>query len=99
VTGRNTRRTRVCTAGTQYEAWLSLQTLSAHGLSPAAEADRRCQIVPIQNANSTVVEALLTMWANKTPQEAHTVLSKSDIAVRGARTVAAKDAVRSVRAR
>jgi len=66
---------------TQYEAWLSLQTLSAHGLSPAAEADRRCQIVPIQNANSTVVEALLTMWANKTPQEAHTVLSKSDIAV------------------
>jgi len=66
---------------TQYEAWLSMQTVSEEGLKPSTEASRRCEIVPISNADSGVAENLISMWSTKTPVQAYAVLAKPDITV------------------
>ena len=66
---------------TQYEAWLSMQAVTDSGLRPASEAECRHTIVPIVNANSSIAKALVEMWAEKTPEEAHIILSKPDVTV------------------
>lgn len=66
---------------TQYEAWLAMQSVSEKGLHPTPKESRRCVIVPISNANSMAVESLESMWAQKTPEEAHAALSRPDVHV------------------
>ena len=39
---------------TQFEAWLSMQMATVRGLEPAPEAARRCEIIPIHNANDAI---------------------------------------------
>ena len=51
------------------------------GLEPATPAERRCEVVPIVNANSIIAEGLYAIWATKTPAQAHEVLSKDDVMV------------------
>ena len=41
----------------------------------------RCTVVPIYNANSIMASYLQAMWAEKTPQEAHAILSQEDVTV------------------
>ena len=66
---------------TQFEAWLSMQLVSRDGLQPAPPNRRRCEVVPIVNANSIMAESLFAMWASKTPDEARAVLEKDDVTV------------------
>jgi len=66
---------------TQFEAWCSMQSLSAAGLAPARSDKRRCTIIPILGANSSLVESLTLMWGSRDPHEAHTLLSKEDVIV------------------
>ena len=66
---------------TQFEAWLSMQKVTEHGLMPAPEGERRYTIVPIYNGSTAISEALVTMWANKTPEEAHSILALDDVVV------------------
>ena len=65
----------------QFEAWLSMQTPTAHGLQPAPEAERRCEIIPIHNANDAIKCQLIEMWAERTPEEAKAVLARPDVQV------------------
>jgi len=67
---------------TQFEAWCSMQTLSSSGLRPASKGvERRCTVAPILGANSSLVESLLAMWGERSPQQAHDLLSKDDVTV------------------
>ena len=66
---------------TQYEAWLSFQATEPGGLRPATEGERRCTIVPILNANSSIRQSLLDTWSHKTPAEAYETLSQDDVSV------------------
>ena len=43
---------------TQFEAWLSMQRIGRDGLHPALENERRCEVVPIVNANSIMAASL-----------------------------------------
>ena len=61
--------------------WLNMQTATPVGLRPAEVTKRRCSVVSIYGANSSMVESLFSMWANRSPQEAHDVLSKPDVTV------------------
>ena len=65
---------------TQFEAWLALQCTSADGLTGARD-NVRTTIEPIYNANSTIAEYLMTMWANKSPEEALAILEREDVTV------------------
>ena len=47
----------------------------------APPSSPRCHIAPIYNANSIMADYLQTMWANKTPEEAHAILAKEDVTV------------------
>ena len=47
----------------------------------ASEANRRCVIECIHNANEYTKLGLIDMWSNKTPEEAHEILSKPDVTV------------------
>ena len=51
------------------------------GLAPAPEAERRCEVVPIVNANPLMAEGLYAMWANKTTVQAHDALARDDVTV------------------
>ena len=66
---------------TQFEAFLSLRTVTKNGLEPAAEAERRCVIKCIHNAPSSFEGIILDMWAGKTADEAHDILAKPDVTV------------------
>ena len=66
---------------TQFEAWVSMQMATEHGLVPAPDEQRRYTIVPILNANAYIADALVGMWRNKTPQEAMEVLAQPDVVV------------------
>lgn len=66
---------------TQFEAWLSMQTVSANGLRPAPPGERRCDVVPILGCNSNMVDGLIAMWAERTPEEAHQLLANPDVSV------------------
>jgi len=72
---------RLAGAQTQFEAWLSFQSATKDGLRPAQAQYRRDTIVPIMNANLALVQSLVDMWAAKTPQEAHRMLSMRDVTV------------------
>merc|ERR1711879_1036186 len=66
---------------TQYEAWLSMQRTSQHGLECAPASERRCHISCIHNAAPEIGTALISMWAEKLPDEAFAILSKPDVLV------------------
>jgi len=73
-------------AGTQFEAWLSMQAAGPNGLLPAQAERRRCTIVCIHNATAGAEDTkLVTMWANRTPEEARNVLAAPDVTVTNAR--------------
>ena len=69
---------------TLFEAWLSMQTPTANGLTPAREAERRFEIIPIHLATDVMKDELIKIWAGKTPDEAKDVLASSDVAVTNA---------------
>lgn len=58
-----------------------MQTCTCDGLQPAEPERQRCTLQPILNANSLLAESLRTMWAKKSPAEAHELLSKPDVTV------------------
>jgi hypothetical protein len=70
---------------TQFEAWLSMQFATPNGLKSAVGTkNARYHIVCIQNAAAQAelyTKALVDTWANKTPQQAHDILSKPDVTV------------------
>ena len=75
---------------TQFEAFLAMRTVSATGLgslpdltAAAASSPLACRytIVPLHNATMALAEQLVLMWAKKTPEEAHAVLSQPDVTV------------------
>ena len=67
---------------TLFEAWLSMQSVSAKGLLPASEKDQRSTIKCIHNASMEFDgKKLRATWKSKTPKEAHSVLSANDIQV------------------
>ena len=66
---------------TQMEAWLSMQLGSTDGLRPAPESMRRCSIDYLHTATSTTRTDLINMWASRTPEEAHALLSQPDVQV------------------
>ena len=77
---------------TQFEAWLSLQVVSAKGLTPTSQkgifdwlqhpsSSHRCMIEPIYNADQEIADKLREIWASKTPEEAHEFLKSSDMIV------------------
>ena len=66
---------------TQFEAFLSMRSVTADGLSPAPESDRRCAVRCIHSAPIHFEQALFGMWASKTAQEAYDVLVSPDIEV------------------
>ena len=66
---------------TQFEAWLSMQSASEHGLRPATMQEQRFTIETIMNGNSILAQSLCAMWANKIPEEAYEVLANADVTV------------------
>jgi len=66
---------------TQFEAWLSMQLPSTSGLVPAPASEHRCIIIPIHNASTATRQELLSLWAQRTPEEAKEVLSSPDVIV------------------
>ena len=66
---------------TQFEAWLSMQDATEHGLRPAARDSRRCTMVPIQGADHKICESLVDMWSDRDPRQAYDHLAKPDISV------------------
>ena len=66
---------------TQFEAWLACQEASAHGLVGATAARRRISVATILNAPPSFEQALLDMWAAKTPKETCAILAEPDVLV------------------
>jgi len=66
---------------TQFEAFLSMQQCTCRGLVSASDHERRCIVVPILNANSTLADGLIRIWAGMTPAQAHEILAKQDVTV------------------
>ena len=50
---------------TQFEAFLSLRTVTANGLESTLEDERRCVIKGIHNAFDNIDKNIIDMWANK----------------------------------
>jgi hypothetical protein len=65
----------------QFEAWLSFQKATAHGLVGASANERRCTVRCIHNAPASQEVQLVSMWSGMTAQAAHAVLSKPDVVV------------------
>jgi hypothetical protein len=68
-------------ASTQLEAWLSMQTVSAHGLTPAGVDQRRFAIKRLYDKHSICEELLINMWQSKSPLQAYETLRKPDVEV------------------
>jgi len=67
---------------TQYEAWLSMQTATATGLRPVTAEHLRATIACIHTATFDFQgKQLRQIWATKTPEQAHDMLSKPDVRV------------------
>jgi len=67
---------------TQFEAWTSFQEVNEKGvMRSASEANRRCEIICIHNANEYTKLGLIEMWSDKSPDEAHDILSREDVSV------------------
>ena len=61
---------------------MAFQEVDSHGvLRCAPEANRRCTIECIHNANEYTKLGLIDMWSNKTPEEAYTILKSEDVSV------------------
>ena len=61
---------------------MAFQEIDSHGvLRCAPEANRRCTIECIHNANEYTKLGLIDMWSNKTPEEAYNVLKSEDVSV------------------
>lgn len=58
-----------------------MQVVTSVGLTPSEEKARRCTVVPILGSNANMVDALVEMWACRTPEEAHAFLSNPDVTV------------------
>ena len=58
---------------TQYEAWLSMQSVTPDGLRASTAEERQARYIRISNANEALVESVRSTWASKTPREAHKV--------------------------
>mmetsp|Transcript_24433 Transcript_24433/g.77427 ORF Transcript_24433/g.77427 Transcript_24433/m.77427 type:complete len:469 (+) Transcript_24433:462-1868(+) len=63
---------------TQTEAWMAMHEPSKATVS---EDTRRYTIVPLHNAGSSMVSALVDMWAGKNAQEAHEAIRPVDFGV------------------
>ena len=68
-------------AQTQFEAWLSFQSVTSEGLVSRRSHARRNHVVTVHGAPAELREALATEWSQCTPDEAHAKLSKPDVAV------------------
>jgi len=66
---------------TQFEAWLSLQTCTSTGLVHESGRQSRASLVRLHNAPPSMEDALFSMWANKTPAQAHEILAQPDVTV------------------
>ena len=67
---------------TQFEAWLAVQRGSSIGLRAARKQESRWAIRCLHNAKQGFDDrSLIEMWAAKTPQQAHALLSKPDVTV------------------
>jgi len=66
---------------TQFEAFLSLRTVTADGLVYTPEAERRCTVKCIRNASKHIATALIEEWEMKTVAEAYEVLKQPDVQV------------------
>ena len=61
---------------------MAFQEIDSHGvLRCAPEANRRCTIECIHNANEYTKLGLIDMWSSKTPEEAYNILKSEDVSV------------------
>jgi len=61
---------------------MAFQEVDSNGvLRCASEANRRCIIECIHNANKHTKLGLIEMWSNKTPEEAYNILKSEDVSV------------------
>ena len=65
----------------QFEAWLSFQSVTSEGLVSRRNDVRRNHVITVHGAPARLEEALLDEWADCTPEQAHTTLSKPDVVV------------------
>merc|ERR1711920_1144890 len=74
-----------CRFWTQFEAWLSMQVATQHGLKSAVGTDKeRHHIVPLHSCAKEPrrhKDLLESTWAGQTPADAHMQLSSKDIEV------------------
>jgi len=66
---------------TNFEAWLSMQDVSVHGLVPARHANNRCTIRCVHGAPEALIESLVEEWADCTAQQAYEKLRSADVQV------------------
>lgn len=66
---------------TNFEAWLSMQDVSMHGLVSARNSSTRCSIMTVHGAPEALIESLVEEWSNCTAAKAFEKLSSADIAV------------------
>ena len=77
-----TRSHTPCVAAqTQFEAWLSFQSVTSEGLVSRRSHARRNHVVTVHGAPAALAGALADEWSQCTPDEAHAKLSKPDVAV------------------
>lgn len=58
-----------------------MQQVTSRGLQPARGAKQRYKMMTMQNANEETLNTLSTLWQNKTPGQAVSVLKKPDVSV------------------
>ena len=73
-------RSTLCRFWTQFEAWLSMQSVGESGLEPASETRARYTICMQHGAPSTLVSALQEEWAKCSVPTACTKLQSPDVA-------------------
>ena len=66
---------------TQTEAWMAMHEPSKEAGLATVSKNTRYTIVPLHNAGSSMVSALVDMWAGKNAQEAHDILAQPDVQV------------------
>ena len=58
-----------------------MQSATPDGLKPTSQDARRCTAVPTFNATEKDAQRVLELWAERTPQQAHTILGLPDVTV------------------
>jgi len=64
---------------TNFEAWLSMQDVSIHGLISARHASWRCTIKCVHGAPEGLIESLVEEWSDCTARKAFEKLSSADV--------------------